>query len=70
MTRNSESAAYRLMTPGDEGASSVNMRVTHMETYEGTRTGELIRVSCDCVISSNHTYAEWLNRPQNTSIGA
>jgi len=34
---------------------------THLEIYESTRTGDLIRVSCDCVISSNHTYAEWVN---------
>lgn len=60
LTRNLESAA-KLVTPGHECAPSRDVIVTHIESYESIRTGELIRVSCDCVISSNHTYAEWVN---------
>ena len=53
--------------PGEEGVRSGYV-TPHVESYESTRTGELIRVSCHCAICSNHTYAEWLNLLENASI--
>ena len=68
MMRNQESVARTFVMPGEEGVRSGSVVTPHVESYESTRTGELIRVSCDCAISSNHTYAEWLNLPENASI--
>ena len=69
MMRNQESAAPTFVMPGEEEEVRSGYVITpHAESYESTRAGELIRVSCHCAISSNHTYAEWLNLPENASI--
>lgn len=60
LTRNLE-PSIKSVTTWHEHARLRAAMFTHMEIYESTRTGDLIRVSCDCVISSNHTYADWVN---------
>jgi len=35
--------------------------VPHVETHVGSWTGERIRMTCTCAISSDHTYLAWLN---------
>ena len=72
MMRNQESAARTLVMPGEVMPGEDGVRsgyvTPHVESYESTRTGELIRVSCHCAMSSNHTHAESLNLPENASI--
>lgn len=33
--------------------------VPHTESYVDSRTGETIRVSCDCMMGRSHSYGEW-----------
>ena len=42
MMRNQESAARTLVMPGEAGVRSDYLITPHVESYESTRTGELI----------------------------
>ena len=33
---------------------------SHVERILAIRSGEWVRISCDCAIGTDHTYAEWL----------
>lgn len=69
--QNSESGAraIALLDTGGEAIRSNDVSVSaHVESHESARTGDFIRVSCDCAISSDHTYVEWLNASENASI--
>lgn len=34
----------------------------HVERILASRSGEWVRISCDCLIGEDHTYAEWVAR--------
>lgn len=37
-------------------------RDAHDEIYIGDRGGEIIRVSCECPLGHDHSFAEWRRR--------
>ncbi|QNE36512.1 hypothetical protein [Leifsonia shinshuensis] len=39
-----------------------NSAVPHVERILAARSGEWVRISCDCPIGEDHTYAEWVAR--------
>ena len=36
----------------------------HVERTVSIRTGEVILISCDCPIGTDHTYGDWLSHQQ------
>jgi hypothetical protein len=41
---------------------------THVELHLSIRTGELIRIACDCPLSADHSYRDWLELPENATL--
>lgn len=41
---------------------------THVELHVSIRTGEMIRITCDCPLSADHSYRDWLELPENAAL--
>jgi hypothetical protein len=40
----------------------------HTEVYRSRRTGDSIRVRCDCPLGRDHTYGEWVEATPESEL--